>query len=120
MTDVKLTVGISIGSLVGRPTEEPTVLTGEDNLHLAIAGAMFLVARSIEERTVRIELNLRRLVIAGKLFLLPQTPKAREVTLISTRTIIPQTQVRIGGGILVARHKDILVQGQALAGEDVE
>jgi hypothetical protein len=80
----------------------------------------FLVARSAEELTVlTVELSLR-LAIAGELSLPPQTLKAQEVTLISTRTIIPQTQVRIGGGILVARHKDILGQSQALAGEDVE
>jgi hypothetical protein len=105
---------------MARSTEEITVLTVEHGLHLAIAGAIFPVAplaRSIDEPTVRIELILR-LAIVGKLFLLPQTQKAREVTLISKRIIIPQTQVRIGSGILAARHKNIL--SRALAGEDVE
>jgi hypothetical protein len=94
----------------------------EHGLLPAVAGAIYPVAplaRPIDEPTIRIELSLR-LVIARKLFLLPQTPKAQEVTLISTRTIILQTQVRIRGGILVARHKDILGQSRALAGGDVE
>jgi hypothetical protein len=107
---------------VAQPTEETTVVTVEHDLHLAIAGAIFPVApvaRSIDEPTVRVELSLR-LVIARNLFLLPQTLKAREVTLISARTIIPQAQARIRGGILLARHKDILGQSRALAGEDVE
>jgi hypothetical protein len=86
-------VATSLGSLVARSTEGLTVLTAEHSLHLAIA---------------------------GRLFLQPQTAKAREVTLTSDRTIILQTRVRIGAGILVARGRAILGQGRALVEEDVE